>query len=215
MKRQNVVVFILLFIFTFLPFNTINAEPLNVLDCLDGDEDCIELEGSEEEQTDENERLEIEQFESGSLILNIVKMIFALLLVLVLIYVTIKLLSHRQRLNKRVQSLENLGGISVGNNKSIQVIRVGNKFYLIGVGDNVELLQEITDSDVIDTLQREADVSDDSISSLVTSLFPNKNRKNEQNTNQFKQQFEQELSKIKHHRKTLINQHTEKEDEHD
>lgn len=214
MKHFNIILLFLILI--VLPVNMINAQPLNVLDCLDDEEDCLELDVNEDEESNEADLLEVDQFESGSVILNIVKMIFALFLVLVLIYVVVKLLSSRQKLNNRVRSLENLGGISVGHNKSIQIIRVGHTFYLIGVGENVELLQEITDKEVIETLLREESKEDDTpINSLLASLFPNKNRSEEKSSSDFKYKFEEELNKIKHHRKTLINKHTEKEDGHD
>lgn len=200
----------------YLPINTVIAKPLNVLDCLDGEEDCLELDvvNKQEQETDESNLTGVEQFDSGSVGLNIVKMIFALLLVLVLIYVVVKFLSSRQKLNNRVTSLENLGGISVGNNKSIQIIRIGKLFYLIGVGENVELLKEITDPEVVDTLLRDDHEQDGSVSSLLTPFLQNKDNSN-QKTNNFKDKFAEELDKIKHHRKTLINKHTEKEDEHD
>lgn len=212
MKRLNFSLLILFLIILAYPVTTYYAQPLNVLDCLDNEKDCAELEENEQE---ENELLPVEQNETGSVILNVVKMIFALLLVLILIYVVVKLLSSRQKLNNRVHSLENLGGISVGHNKSIQIVRVGSKFYLVGVGDNVELLQEITEDDVIETLLQQEGGENESIGSYLLSLIPNKKQQEIEQTDEFKNKFAAELEKIKHQRKTLINKHTEKEDEHD
>lgn len=83
--------------------------------------------------------------EKDSLAISIVKTIVLLGLILFLIYFLLKLLNKKNRLFQQSKTLENLGGISLGQNKSIQVIRVGEKMYLIGVGDNVELLQEVSD----------------------------------------------------------------------
>src|SRR5699024_7725281 len=151
---------------------------------------------------------EIEQMETGSVGMNILKMFFALLLVLALIYVVVKLLSNRHKLNNRITSLENLGGISVGNNKSIQIIRVGQSFYLIGVGENIELLKEIVDPDVINILLSSESTADESVSSLFTSIFHKQKNSKREESNKFKNQFTKELNKIKHQRQTLINKHT-------
>lgn len=41
--------------------------------------------------------------------------------------------------------MQNLGGISVGSQKSVQLVKVGNSLYLVGVGEDVNMLKEITD----------------------------------------------------------------------
>src|SRR5699024_2431122 len=123
-----ITLFSLLLAYAFLPLSPVSAEtPSSVLDCLDSEEDCFDTEEEVDEElnSDEEDVLTLNEYNSGSTFLNIVKMFFALLLVLALLYVVVKLLSSRQKLNKKVTSLENLGGISVGNNKSIQIIRVG------------------------------------------------------------------------------------------
>src|SRR5699024_11744787 len=55
--------------------------------------------------------------------LNIVKMVFALLLILALIYTLLCFLKKRRSYEK-AGSLENIGGISVGQQKSVQIIRI-------------------------------------------------------------------------------------------
>lgn len=218
MNRLYIIISTILFLILFAySSHIVQAEPqVNVLDCLENEEDCLEIENeekSEQTELEESELLGKNEFQPGSTIINVLKMIFALLLVLVLIYVVIKLLSRRQKLNHHGKSLENMGGISVGHQKSVQVIRVGQRFYLIGVGENVDLLQEITDVELIDDLLHQQNETDEPINTLLSSFLQKKNKS--ENTDDFKDQFKQELSKIKRHRKTLINKHTEKEDEHD
>src|SRR5699024_9121544 len=129
----------------------------NVADCFEAGAECEEIQGTgvhkielNDDLSDEQEQQETgiagnEQRSTPSLFRNFIQMIFALLLVLGLIYVMLKLVNRRQQLFSQTQTLENLGGISVGQNKSIQVIRVGSKMYLVGVGDDVQLLKEIED----------------------------------------------------------------------
>ncbi len=52
-------------------------------------------------------------------------------------------------LNKRNQNyqqnsvIRNLGGHSVGAQKSVQLLQIGNQIYVVGVGEDVQLLKEI------------------------------------------------------------------------
>ena len=48
--------------------------------------------------------------------------------------------------------MKNMGGISLGQQKSVQLVVIGNQYYLIGVGDDIRLLKEITDRTEIETL---------------------------------------------------------------
>lgn len=72
-------------------------------------------------------------------------MIGALLFVIFLIYALVKFMNKRNRLLKPFQYVENIGGTSLGQNKSVQLIKVGNRVLVVGVGDNIQLLKEIDD----------------------------------------------------------------------
>ncbi|UJL47949.1 flagellar biosynthetic protein FliO [Virgibacillus sp. NKC19-16] len=194
-----------------------------VSDCLDGNTECED----ELEPTPTNES-ETEQDEStggtennGLLLFDLVKMFFALLLVLALIYLLIKFLGKRNKLFHQVKALENLGGISVGQNKSIQLVRIGTKVYLIGVGENVEMLQEITDDEIKkDLLHIESNEDKDfSAGALFKSFLQPKSDGDSYEANQskheFKQLFSNELEKLKTNRKNIIKWQNQKEDKHE
>src|SRR5699024_6679095 len=59
----------------------------------------------------------------------------------------------KRRSYEKAGSLENIGGISVGQQKSVQIIRIGDKMYLLGVGSNVELLKELSEEESENILQ--------------------------------------------------------------
>lgn len=190
------------------------AQASNVKDCLENDQDCSEL--NEELRVDIESTDEVEDNQQGgqSLVSVLFKMFFALLVVLGLIYVTLRFLNKRHKMFQQVQALENLGGLSVGQNKSIQVVRVGSKMYLLGVGENVELLKEIVDEDVKhDLLHKNVD-QPLSASEWITSLLQPKEKKNnnEEVAGKFKQMFSTELDKLQQHRKEMIDYHKQKED---
>ncbi|MFP7232353.1 flagella biosynthesis regulatory protein FliZ [Bacillus subtilis] len=83
---------------------------------------------------------------------DFVKMIFALLFVIVLIYALVKLMNKRNRLLKPFQYVENIGGTSVGQNRSIQLVKVGNSVLVVGVGETIQLLKEIEDEKEIEVI---------------------------------------------------------------
>jgi flagellar protein FliO/FliZ len=78
---------------------------------------------------------------------NVIWLIIALVIVIALIVVTLRFLSSRTRAWGQNRSLRSLGGIALGQNKSLQVIEVGGKLYLVGVGENVTLIDRIDDAE--------------------------------------------------------------------
>ena len=70
-------------------------------------------------------------------------MIFATVFVVGLLYFVLKFVNKKGRLFKRTQLIENLGGTTLGANRSVQLIKVGNRLFIVGVGENIQLLKEI------------------------------------------------------------------------
>lgn len=158
--------------------------------------------------------------DKGSLVFDLIKMVFALFLILALIYFVLKFLNRRNKLFNQVKALENLGGIAVGPSKSIQIIRVGSKLYLVGVGENVQLLEEIEDEEMKEEIrssyQQQSDFKPENLLSLLQRKEKQTNEKsNNTNNSNFKNLFSNELEKLKENRKKLVNKHTEKEDIHE
>ena len=60
---------------------------------------------------------------------------------------------NKRNLNfQRNQMVQNLGGLSLGAQKSVQLLQVGKTLYLVGVGEDVQLLREITDPEEVEAL---------------------------------------------------------------
>lgn len=150
-----------------------------------------------------------------STFLNLVKLALALVVVLGLIYVLLKFLNKRNRLFQQVRAMENIGGIALGNNKSVQIVRVGEKVYMLGVGDNVDLLTEIKDEQTIKELS-EQDQKEIKASALLANILPSRKQqedkqqedKPEQNesASNFQNLFKDELAKLKQSRNRLKQQ---------
>lgn len=207
----------ILFLFGFT--SNVDAEAPSVIDCLEDKAACEEDVGdstSETELETEQDDQKSEIGKTGSLLFSIIKTVFALILVLGLIYLLIKFLSKRNKMFQQVKALENLGGISVGQNKSIQVVRIGSQVFLVGVGENVEMLQEITDEQVKqDLLHSDEQAGDASQASQWLPTFLQSKTDEKNRTSDFKQLFTKELDKLKKNRREMINQRKQKEDEHE
>ncbi|WP_054751486.1 flagellar biosynthetic protein FliO [Piscibacillus salipiscarius] len=129
-----------------------------------------EQESNQSENVESPENSQPEFQSDRSLFLDFLKMIMALIVVLGLIYFLLKFLQKRSRIYQQSRSLENLGGLSLGANKSVQIVRVGNKYFLIGVGEDVQLLNEIDDEETIQGLLNHQDNETKSFQDVLKSL---------------------------------------------
>jgi flagellar protein FliO/FliZ len=192
---------------------TVNAEP-NVSDLFD-------------DKDNDDQKVELEQDVSKdsapiagkdeSLFLDLLKMVMMLAIVLALIYFLLKFLQKRNRLFQQAKSLENLGGINLGSNKSVQLVRIGNKVFVIGVGENVQLLTELDDETLIQEL-----LENRNSLSPVTTTFPAfikqwKESKGDKtvHSSSFKQLFNKELHNLKQERRKIIEQTKGKGDQNE
>ncbi|WP_243386871.1 flagellar biosynthetic protein FliO [Bacillus kexueae] len=84
-----------------------------------------------------------------------IKMIFAFLFVLLLIYLLMRFLKSKNRLFQGSSYIELLGGTSLGQNRSIQLVKVGDRVFVLGVGDSIQLLKEIDEDEEIERIKAE------------------------------------------------------------
>lgn len=182
------------------------------------DQDESELLNEEEEvpasqQTNRNKQLSI-----PGLVLRI---IVVLVIIIGLIYLLLKLFNRSSNFNKQGEVLTNLGGISLGMNKSAQMLKVGDKIYLIGVGDDISILTEITDPATVEQLLEKQQVAPLSSSSFLEQFkFIGKKTKSTDESAQvddtFKNQdfaslFKGELDTMKEKREKIRVKHKEEE----
>ncbi|MEK3994487.1 flagellar biosynthetic protein FliO [Psychrobacillus sp. FSL K6-2365] len=83
-----------------------------------------------------------------------IKMIFALLFVIALLYGLLRFVNSRNKNFQTNQLIHNLGGVGVGQGKSLQLMQVGNSIFLVGIGDDITLLKEITNPEEIENLTK-------------------------------------------------------------
>lgn len=80
---------------------------------------------------------------SASMPMLLFQTILALALIIGLIYILFRFLGKRTNLLFGKTAVRSLGGCSVGPQKSVQIIQVGSSLYVVGVGENINLLRHI------------------------------------------------------------------------
>ncbi|UOQ85587.1 flagellar biosynthetic protein FliO [Gracilibacillus salinarum] len=174
-------------------------------------DDLFEQQGdqSQEQQDNSSEKAQesgSSEVEAPSLFGSFVQLLLALALVVGLIIFISKFIQKKKGFLKKHNVIENYGGITVGANKSIQTVKIGNRYYVIGVADNIELLMEITDDATIAQLETQQDEMTDSLKSMALK-WRNKSpeAKKETSTDQtFSSMFHKELNTMKEGRQKLL-----------
>lgn len=139
-----------------------------------------------------------------SLLWNFMKLGMALIFVVALIYGLLKAFNRKNQWLNQSRIMENLEGMSVGPNRSVQAVRVGEQVFLLGVGDTVELITEITDPDTKASFQKKEQAASTPGASMKNLL--GKPRRQQRagkhaSTLQFQQLFETQLNDMKNKQK--------------
>lgn len=117
---------------------------------------------------------------------NIIWVIISLFIVIGLIVLLIKWLSQRNRVWGANRAVRSLGGVALGQNNSLQVVELSGRLYVVGVGENVTLLDKIEDAEqvkaILASLDRQSSAAGWSANTI--SDFFKRFRKEETNTGQ-------------------------------
>ncbi len=105
---------------------------------------------------------------------QLVWVIVVLAVILVLIVYLIRFLNKRNQRWFRNGTIRILGGVGLGPNKSLQIIEIGGSVYLLGVGDDIQLVDKVSDLEeaqrIIDSFERDASAQQGSLSPLIAKL---------------------------------------------
>jgi len=224
MKKQIVLWIPVLLMMCFIPIHTSLASTTDpsAKECTENDDLSGCNEGEEEDQEEgqgsSSPLNQSDDEESPSLVWNIVKLVLALGFIIILIYGLLKFVNRRNQMISNVRTMQNLGGISLGQQKSMQLVRIGDRYYVVGVGDNVELLTEITDEHTIKELSNTAE--DEPLNPgarLASILSKNKNESPQESDSsiQFQQLFQSELKSLKEKREKVIEKQQQKKEDSD
>lgn len=109
----------------------------------------------------------------GNIIGNITTVIVVLIVIIILIVLLIRFLGKRNRFFSQSRSIQTLGAVGLGVNKSLQIIKVGGSVYVIGVGEDISLIDKVSDQAEVEILRSafEDETTDlGSISSMLSNV---------------------------------------------
>lgn len=190
-----------------------------------GSQQAIEAEQQKDGYVDDmfsNKKTSVEQHEKNDLLdqtnigesnvnlgfTDFLQMIFATVFVIGLLYMTLKLINKKSRSYKSSQLIDNLGGTTLGSNRSVQLVKVGNRILVVGVGENIQLLTEIDDEDECQRIVEEFNQRMDQLvqpSDIVTKILEKTKRatSKKQRTDEFQFMLKNELKEMNERRKNL------------
>ncbi|MFT8319507.1 MAG: flagellar biosynthetic protein FliO [Bacillus sp. (in: firmicutes)] len=97
----------------------------------------------------------------GVTFFDFIKMIFATIFVIALLYIVLKTINKRNHVYKSSQLMENLGGTTLGANRSIQLVKIGKRLLIVGVGESIQLIKEIDNeaeyTEIVESYNRKMD----------------------------------------------------------
>ncbi|MBB4823919.1 flagellar protein FliO/FliZ [Sporosarcina luteola] len=183
--------------------------------------------GQDEKPDTENEMPAADRPGDGAAVglswLDYGKTLFAFVFVIGLLFVLLKFINRKNKSYQSNKLMKNLGGLALGQQKSIQLVNIGDAYYIVGVGENVELLKEITDPEEIRRLQNYFEDSDETLAdglldrlfSKVTKKEVQQASKDGQDEKQFGQLFSERIEQMKADRKHHMKRLEEKENRKD
>lgn len=136
------------------------------------EEDANEVADENNANNEVNEEQQQLSFaEPPSLLSLFGKLVFALAIIIALIYLFVRFIGKRTRSFSTNHSLQNIGGVPLGTNRSIQIVKVGERLLIVGVGDTIQLLKEIDDKKEIELILKDTEGNFDRLETPLTKTF--------------------------------------------
>jgi flagellar protein FliO/FliZ len=107
---------------------------------------------------------------TGDLYGNMITVIISLVFIIGIIVFLIKFLAQKNRRWTKDRSLRIIAGVALGQNKTLQIIEIGESIYIIGVGENITLIDKINDVNQVEALLQSFDNDSMNSSQPFTTL---------------------------------------------
>ncbi|WP_339321320.1 flagellar biosynthetic protein FliO [Paenibacillus sp. FSL W8-0194] len=110
----------------------------------------------------------------GNYALNLVYVIVVLAVIVALIVLLIRFLGRKNKTWFTSRAVRTLGAVGLGPNKSLQIIEIGSSLYLVGVGEDIRLVDKITDPEevklIMEAFEQEAGARAGAFSPVLEKL---------------------------------------------
>ncbi|MGV2941119.1 flagellar biosynthetic protein FliO [Mesobacillus sp. LC4] len=197
------------------PIGLASAEQLNksVQDCMKKPESCDDGQADKTTKQSDDTKSQV-----GVGFLDFLRMILATAFVAALIYFLLKFINKKSIMYKSSQLVENLGGTSLGANRSVQIVKAGNKLLIVGVGENIQLLKEIDDPEEYSQVIQEYNNKMEQLvqpSDIVTRLLKRAKKDGGNQRSEFSALLKNQLNDMASGRKKMLEEIQKKGSEKD
>lgn len=153
-------------------------------------------------EEEDKQELEIGGAQNQNIFFLVFQMFLALGAVLFVIYFLLKFINKRAQKFNSHSTVQNIGGAGVGSNRSVQIVRVGKRILIVGVGDTVQLLKEIEDPQEIEEMlesHQQEDFFEQPISKFTEWLQKKRKTENTSHSNEvaFRSLLDNEMKDVK------------------
>ena len=215
--KKSIVTILCAFLFLLIgsaPMDASTNPNANIKQCIENPESCDQDDPPAAETTPETAAVSLSAW-------DYIKMVLGLLFVLALLYGVLKFINSKNRQYQQHQLIQNLGGLSLGQHKSVQLLQIGDSLVLVGVGEDISILKEITDPEEKEKMltfynqKQEMTSQIPYIAELVNRFKQNysKNATNDQSSGKFDQIFKNRLNEIKSDRSNGLRDWKKKEND--
>ncbi|MCM3022505.1 flagellar biosynthetic protein FliO [Heyndrickxia ginsengihumi] len=220
-KWMSILAVLLYIMYGHFPVENAHAASFNgsVQECIDHPKKCDSSSTSDSKQKKSPSSTSTSSVVSAW---DIIKMVFALIFVIALLYCLLKFINKKSRSYQNNRLIQNFGGTPLGGNKSLQMVKVGNRLLVIGVGEDIHLVKEIDDKDEVTALmnqynqQLEQSLEPRDIITKLTNTIKTHVKKDEQGrSSSFKHLLVNQLDALKKERKTVMKEMEQMENKHD
>lgn len=155
---------------------------------------------------------------------DMLQVISALALIIGLIILLLRFLSKKSRMLNAGRGIQHLGGIQLGQNKSLQVIEIGSYIYIIGVGENIQLIDKLKEPELV-ALMKEHMADSSSLSASSFNKLKSMIKQSKQDSHHlnetdeasvsFQEMFFEKVSKIQNRKKQNLEEWIKQEDQNE
>lgn len=86
---------------------------------------------------------------TGSVYWMLFKVVGFLIVIIGIFLLIMRLVSQKNKLFQSGRSIKPIGGLGLGQHKSVQLVQIGKSLYVLGVGNDVNLVAKIDDPDEV------------------------------------------------------------------
>ncbi|BFH63855.1 flagellar biosynthetic protein FliO [Paenibacillus azoreducens] len=107
----------------------------------------------------------------GNYTLSLIYVIVVLAVIVALIILLIRFLGKKNKVWFTSRAVRTLGTIGLGPNKSLHVIEIGSSLYLVGAGEDIRLVDKITDPEEVKLIKEAFEQETSGKSGAMPPLF--------------------------------------------